>query len=59
MHRWIIILTVVAVLAVAGGYFYGSRGSDEVLVNQSVDTTSEGIKVHGDWEVIVSDPEIW
>lgn len=57
MHRWIIILTIVAVLAVAAGYFYGSRGNDEVLVNQSANTAAEGIKVHGDWEVTVSGPE--
>ena len=57
MHRWIIILTIVAVLAVAAGYFYGSRGNDEVLVNQSANTAAESIKVHGDWEVTVSDPE--
>ena len=56
MRIWIIALGVVAVLALAGGYWYGSWESDEVLVKQSADTASEGIKVHGDWEVTVSDP---
>jgi hypothetical protein len=56
MRIWIIALGVVAVLALAGGYWYGSWESDEVVVKQSADTASEGIKVHGDWEVTVSDP---
>ena len=56
MRIWIIALGVVAVLALAGGYWYGSWESGEVLVKQSADTASEGIKVHGDWEVTVSDP---
>lgn len=56
MRIWIVALGVVAVLALAGGYWYGSWESDEVLVKQSADTASEGIKVHGDWEVTVSDP---
>ena len=56
MRIWIIALGIVAVLALAGGYWYGSWESDEVVVKQSADTASEGIKVHGDWEVTVSDP---
>lgn len=56
MRIWIIALGVVTVLALAGGYWYGSWESGEVLVKQSADTASEGIKVHGDWEVTVSDP---
>ena len=56
MRIWIIALGVVAILALAGGYWYGSWESGEVLVKQSADTASEGIKVHGDWEVTVSDP---
>ena len=56
MRIWILAIATVAVLALAGGYWYGSWESDEVLVRQSADTASEGIKVHGDWEVTVSDP---
>ena len=56
MRIWIIALGVVSVLALAGEYWYGSWESDEVIVKQNADTASEGIKVHGDWEVTVSDP---
>lgn len=60
MYRWVIAIVSVAVLAtVAGGaYWYGSSTADEpVLAVSASDSTSEGIKVHGDWEVTVSDPD--
>ena len=58
MRIWILAIATVAVLigAAGGAYWYGSWENDEVLVKQSADTASEGIKVHGDWEVTVSDP---
>lgn len=60
MRVWILAVAVVVVLAgVAGGaYWFGGRTADEpVLVLNTVPAASDGIKVHGDWTVTVSDPK--
>ena len=60
MRIWILAVAVVVVLAgVAGGaYWFGGRSADEpVLVLNTAPATSDGIKVHGDWTVTVSNPD--
>jgi len=57
MVRWLIASTVVT-LAIVCGYWYGTLGSEEGIQSMQVtDATSDGIKVHGEWEVTVSDPD--
>jgi hypothetical protein len=59
MRIWILAVATVAVLiGVAGGsYWYGNHSSDKpILVSNAPSAASEGIKVHGDWEITVFDP---
>ena len=60
MRIWILAIATVAVLiGVAGGsYWYGGKGTDEsALVLNRAPAASDGIKVHGDWTVTVSNPD--
>jgi len=60
MRIWILAIATVAVLiGVAGGsYWYGGKGADEsALVLNRAPAASDGIKVHGDWTLTVSNPD--
>jgi len=60
MRIWILAIATVAVLiGVAGGsYWYGGNGADEsTLVLNRAPAASDGIKLHGDWTVTVSNPD--
>ena len=60
MRIWILAIATVAVLiGVAGGsYWYGGNGADEsALVLNRAPAASDGIKVHGDWTLTVSNPD--
>ena len=60
MRIWILAIATVAVLiGVAGGaYWYGGKGTDEsALVLNRAPAASDGIKVHGDWTLTVSNPD--
>ena len=60
MRLWILAIATVAVLVgVAGGaYWYGGNGANEsALVLNRAPAASDGIKVHGDWTVTVSNPD--
>lgn len=60
MRIWLIaIASIGALIGVVGGaYWYGGRSAVEstLVLNTSPDT-SDGIKVHGDWTVTVSNPD--
>ena len=60
MRIWILAIATVAVLiGVAGGaYWYGGNGANEsALVLNRAPAASDGIKVHGDWTLTVSNPD--
>ena len=60
MRIWILAIATLAVLigAVGGAYWYGGNGADEsALVLNRAPAASDGIKVHGDWTVTVTNPD--
>ena len=60
MRIWILAIAALAVLiGVAGGaYWYGGNGANEsALVLNRAPAASDGIKVHGDWTLTVSNPD--
>jgi hypothetical protein len=60
MRTWIMSITTIAVLigVVGGAYWYGGRSAVEsTLVLNTAPAASDGIKVHGDWTVTVSNPD--